>query len=384
MSNAFSNFLSGAVGGLINAPGNLRDYQHANRLYVQNNYSRAPKFGFMYFVQFNIEDGIPLNDQWKTQGGARDVGFLVKKIDMPKFTMVNEVVNQYNKKTVIQTGIKYNPISMEFHDDNKDITNSLWTNYYRYYFTDGRYGDSDTSGANYINNRRGGTKYSDKDYPFGLNSGQNNPFFKSIDIYVLHQHNFTQMTLVNPLVTEWSHDNLDQTESSKILSNRMSVAYEAVFYKQGRIAKGQGDQFTAHYYDKTPSPLSVGGQGSSSLFGGGGVIAGVDGVFGSLADGNYLGAALQAVTTVRNAKNLTVQGVLGEASGIATSALAGIATSNVGLGPLTGSGAFNLNGLTNAATGGVRQSGSLGVVLSNNQFSNTFQTAATQASITGR
>jgi hypothetical protein len=106
-------------------------------------------------------------------------------------------------------------------------------------------------------------------------------------------------------------------------------------------------------------------------------------VFDSLADGNYLGAALQAVTTIKNAKNLTTQGVLGEVSGMATSALAGIARSNVGLGPLTGSGPFNLNGLTNAALGGASQAGQLGVILPNNQF-NSNLTVTTPVSVTGR
>jgi hypothetical protein len=47
--DAFTNFLGGVVGGVFGPTGNLRDYQHANRLYVQNSYSRAPKFGFLYF-----------------------------------------------------------------------------------------------------------------------------------------------------------------------------------------------------------------------------------------------------------------------------------------------------------------------------------------------
>jgi len=383
MSDAFTNFLSGAAGGLLNSTGNLRDYQHANRLYVQNNYARAPKVGFLYFVQFNIEANVVKSPSWQQHGGAKDIGFLVKKIDMPKFTMANEVVNQYNKKTVIQTGIKYNPVSMEFHDDNSDLTNGLWTNYYKYYYTDGRYGDYSGNWA--LTNKYGGSKYANKDYPFGLNAGQDNPFFISIDIYVLHQHNFTKMTLVNPLVTEWTHDNLDQSEPNKILSNKMTVAYEAVSYATGKIKKNKdGSQFIAQYYDQTPSPLSVGGNGSATLFGEGGVIAGADSVFDSLADGNYLGAALQAATTIKNAKNLTTQGVLGEVSGLANSALANIARSNVGLGPLTGSGPFNLNGLTNAALGGASQGGSLGVILPNSQFSSGNLTITTPVSVTGK
>jgi hypothetical protein len=381
MSNPFNNFLGGVVGGTFGPTGNLRDYEHANRLYVQNNYARAPKVGFLYFVEFNINSKAVRNQQWQQQKGDRDVGFLVKKIDMPKFSVTTEIENQYNRKTIVQTGIKYAPVNIEFHDDNSDLTTGLWTNYYKYYYADSVYGDygsgiskGQSSSAVAFNNAKSGTRYSNKPYPYGLNSGQTNPFFNSINIYVLHQHKFTKMTLVNPLITEWSHDNLDQTESNKVLSSKMTVAYEAVLYGSGKIRKGKdGGHFIEQYYDQTPSPLSVGGNGSSTLFGEGGVIAGADSVFDSLAEGNYLAAAIQASTTIRNAKNLTKEGLINEGLGMANSSLANIARSN---------GGFNLNNIGAAALNGVNQNGQLGVILPNSQFSGNNLTQTTQRNVT--
>jgi Uma2 family endonuclease len=46
-------------------------------------------------------------------------------------------------------------------------------------------------------------------------------FFDSIDIFVLHKKRFTQVTLVNPKITDWIHDSLSQEESGRILSNKM-------------------------------------------------------------------------------------------------------------------------------------------------------------------
>ena len=87
MSNAFTNFLGGVVGGLLgDGDADMKDYQHADRLYVRNNYQRAPKFGFLYFVQFNINPGVIRNTEWLERGG-RDVGLLVKNADLPKFTL---------------------------------------------------------------------------------------------------------------------------------------------------------------------------------------------------------------------------------------------------------------------------------------------------------
>jgi hypothetical protein len=94
-------------------------------------------------------------------------------------------------------------------------------------------------------------------------------FFRSIDIYVMHlQKEYTKFTLVNPKITEWSHDNVSYSETTKTLQNRMSVAYETVFYEEGFIEQGIAPEgWTPVNYDKSPSPLSVGGNSQNALVG---------------------------------------------------------------------------------------------------------------------
>lgn len=256
MSNAFTQFLSGKEEV-------FRDYQHASRLFVNNTYARAPKFGFLYFVALNINQEAILDSQWNEQKGPRDVGILVKKVDLPKFSIATETLNQYNRKTVVQNKITYQPISIEFHDDNSDITNKLWINYYKNYFIDSNYGDlvagKDQKGG--IPSAYSDTKFGIQNNPYGMyNNNLKEDFFRSIEIYVLHQGNFSQFTIVNPKITEWSHDSLNSSDSAKVLQNRMTVAYENVIYKQGTIVKNQKpESFAAVYYDDYPSPYSVNG-----------------------------------------------------------------------------------------------------------------------------
>jgi hypothetical protein len=349
MSNAFTNFLSGMSDGIFGTSAQLKDFQHADRLYVRNTYARAPKVGFLYFVSFNINRNAVKDVVW----AGRDmttVGLLVKKLDLPKFSIATEVVNQYNRKTVVQTKLSYSPISIDFHDDNSDITNNLWKNYYKYYFADSNYGASSKQTPVEF----GDTKYGIKNNAYGLNNGQSVPFFTSIDIYVMHQQKFTQITLINPIVTEWTHDSLDQSDGAKTLANKMQVAYEDVVYNAGRIkGSAEASAFTAVYYDKSPSPLSVGGNGTNSLFGAGGVIAGVDSVFGQLDSGNYLGAAITAATTLKNAKNINlkqegysiVSGVLGniQATGNQPGGVIGALGSGLAQSSIGQSGNFGVN-----------------------------------------
>jgi len=358
MSNAFTNFLGGAVDSFLGGEGTqpmMKDFQHADRLYVRDTYARAPKLGFLYFVSFNINPAI----RTKFQSWSKNiptVGLLVKKIDLPKFSPHTETLNQYNRKTVVQTYIKYNPISVDFHDDNSDITTGLWHSYYKYYYGDGVGGVSTSEqtapgSGNWLTQVTGylggffkgaggpdatvqtpasfkDTKYrSGKlNFNYGLNNNQNQQFFDSIDIYVLHQHKFTQYTLINPIITEWTHDSVDQAEGNKILSSKMTVAYESVIYNYGRIKKGSSaNAFTANYYDVTPSPLSIGGGGSKSLLGPGGVIAGAGDVLGDLESGNFIGAFLKGKQVVQNAQQLTKAGILNEGAGLLSGTLNNVA-----------------------------------------------------------
>jgi len=355
MSNAFNNFLGSVTNGLLgDGQPSMKDFQHASNLYVANTYARAPKVGFLYFLSFNFNDYVVRDAAW-AKTGENDVGLLVRKVDLPKFKISTETLNQYNRKTKIQTKLEYEPINIEFHDDNSDITNGLWRNYYKYYYTDSTYGGSNDftqasspAKASFVKQLFGGlsapggkknrgstakpagsqaysdTKFSDNNYLYGLSSFQKAPFFRSIDIYVLHQQKFTQFTLVNPLVTDWAHDSLDQEQGSKVLHNRMSVVFENVYYQSGRIPESGSGDFKNYYYDTSPSPLSIGGKGSNSLFGPGGIISGTEAIFGAngaIAEGNYLGAALQTVTLLKNASHITKSSLIAEGYSMANSAL---------------------------------------------------------------
>lgn len=320
MSNAFNNFLGGVVNGLLGRGPILKDYQHADRVYVKNNYARAPKFGFLYFVTFNINTAaIPQDNRWAKEG-YKEVGLLVKRTDLPKFSITTETLNQYNRKTVVQTSLKYSPVSMEFHDDNSDITRDFWKAYFQYYYADSTYGNGISNKDTPKEFRN--TKYDVSSYRYGLNSNQKEPFIKSIDIYSLHQQKFSQYTLVNPMITEWSHDSLDQADGSKLLSNKMSIAYETVIYKEGLVKKTEPERFTAVYYDTSPSPLSIAGNGTNTIFGRGGILAGASAIFGG--EGTILEKAILGANVLRNAKSITKGGLKQEGYSILTGVLGNV------------------------------------------------------------
>ena len=315
-----NGFLDNVVSGALNPKGNLADYQHGARLYVDDSHRLTPKVKFLYHVSFNINSQAASIIPQLTQKHNNELNMLVKNVQLPAFNIQTDVKHQYNRKRVIQKRIDYQPINIQFHDDNFGVTTALWEAYYRYYFRDGNYasvqpdGSPDPTKKQFKNptqfNR--GTAFAERQYRYGFDNDSLEPFFNSIVIYQMSRKKYTAMTLVNPLIASWQHDTMDNSVSDPV-TNSMSVEYETVHYSRGAIGKGGPKGFAEEHYDKTPSPNSLLGGGSSSLLGLGGVLAGGFGVVDDITGGNVtFGTVLKAANTLQNAGSLTSSGIGGE------------------------------------------------------------------------
>lgn len=336
---------------VLNTGIQLKDYQHASRLYADDVFALAPKAGWLYYVVFDIDPSAITDNTWNNQQRVSEVGMLVKSADLPKFNVQTEVVNQYNRKTVIQKGINYNPVNLVMHDDQSNVVHNMWLNYYRYYFADSTWAGTgpigtakdNTPGA-YQNN-----KYLPANDLFNpINYGMNSklvvaPFFRSITIYQLNRKLFTSYKLVNPIIQTWEHDKLDQSNGSKLAESKMTVAYEAVFYGVGRVKKDTPTGFAMFHYDTSPSPLSLAGGGNNSVFGPGGVVAGALDIFGDVSNIlnpdskisplGVLGTVIKGANLVRNVQGITKESLRAEGYKILNNTLRDIAAGSLnGLG----------------------------------------------------
>ena len=309
---SINNFLKGFQDGL---PG-MKDYQHASRLYLDDNFKLMPKQKFLFHVVFNTDetlfvDGFNANERYQ-------LNMLVKQCDLPKYNMSYEEKTQYNKKMYNATRIAYEPVNITFHDDHADTVNAFWKKYYEYNIADSIGMNSDLTISNtkddYYN--FGDARQTTK---FGMDTPRQRqkPYLKGIEIFVLHKKRFTSMTLVNPVIGSFSHDNLDQADGAGVMNNTMQILYETVIYKSGIINKNNVPGFATINYDNSPSPLTVLGGGTNSIFGPGGVVDGIGSVIRNVQSGNILGAILGASNTYNNAKKIKKSAVKEELKGIA-------------------------------------------------------------------
>ena len=235
----------------------LRDFQHAARLYRDNYYSLAPKNKFLYYVNFNLTAAGRAASSRLASKYLAELNMLCKSVDLPQYSANVEVKNQYNRKKLVQTRIDYTPVKITMHDDNAGISTLLLESYYRYYYKDGTYYDD--VAAFQPNN----LYETDDKKTYGFETPDTEPFFESITIYQMSRQQFTEFTLVNPVIERWGHDTMDQTDGAGIVENNLEISYESVYYSRGTVDIDNPATFATRRYDVVQSPLGGKGDGPS-------------------------------------------------------------------------------------------------------------------------
>ena len=85
----------------------------------------------------------------------------------------------------------------------------------------------------------------------------------------------------------------------------MQIFYETVLYGAGKVNKANIPGFATIHYDLEPSPLSVLGGGTTSIFGPGGIVDGIGSVIRDVQTGNFsVATILRGINTYNNAKKI--------------------------------------------------------------------------------
>lgn len=311
-----TDFASGFVQGVTHPKGLLSNWRHATHLFVDDNYRLTPRSRFLFYVKFTMDKNA-IRAPAFTNKHTEEVGMLVKSSDLPKMNFSTVTKNQYNRKKILYTDTTYEPINIKLHDDADGVTNALWAQYFGYYSADRM---TATSSAAYKSTHFHPTNTPLDNYRYGLDNNVTAPFFKSVTIYTMSRNRFLAYELVNPRIKKWDHGSMDHA-SNEMQESLMTLEYEAVKYLGGSVTSNNPG-FTSLHYDTTPSPLSVAGGGTASLTGNGGVLAGMEQIFGDVANGDafstlggLISTAVKAKNTFDNASKLSTSGILTEVAG---------------------------------------------------------------------
>jgi hypothetical protein len=317
MANKFTRFLTGVGSGLTNPKGLVSNWQHATRLFIDDTYRLSPRTKFSFYVNFEIDKTANTSLAFNEKH-ANEVGLLVKNTDLPRYNFDSVVKNQYNRKKIIYKQINYDPITISLHDDSAGIVNALWAIYYGYYVRD-RSNPIVSYNANHYRN----TDTPEENFRYGLDNEISVPFFKTINLYTMSRRRFLGYTLINPKIKSWNHGSVDYAAGSEVLESQMTIEYEAVKYSSGNVSFNSPKGFATLHYDTLPSPLSVAGGGVGNLLGEGGVLDGLESIFGDVAGGStfdspggFLNTAIKTINTYKNLKELSTESIKREAVNI--------------------------------------------------------------------
>jgi hypothetical protein len=327
MSGFFQNLLRDAAGTFFGSDF-LRDYTHASKTFRTNAYQYSPKFKFLFHVYFDIN---PEAYSQNVNTGA-NFGLAVKTVKLPGFSFNTQDMNQYNRKRIIQTKIKYDPVNITFHDDNGNMIRNLWKAYYNYSYADGtkpkvvfagaRGGAPSATGATLAtyNERTTYTPSITGNDDWGYigetpnPGGHKIPFFKNITVFGLSRHNFVAYTLINPIINKFNHDTYNYNENGGIMEMQMDLDYETVVYNEGALDGRTPSNIITGFgldanYDRTVSPIARPGA-NGTILGQGGLVDGVGGAIQDLSSGNILGAIQKAGTTYNTFKNVPINNLV--------------------------------------------------------------------------
>ncbi len=304
----------------------MKDYKHAARLYLDEAFRLSPKNRFLYHVVFNINPLAAGNMLNRAKGEQIELGMLTKSVDLPAYQFNVEMKNQYNYKNYVQTGITYEPVTVTLHDDMGDVATAFFKSYYQHYMTDTLHQQGEYNAI----------KFDNKNTPepaagrWGMDNGEDERFLNSISIFQLHRQRFTEFRLMNPIINDYRNGSMDQADGGGVSEQSFSVSYSGVLIEAGAIKRDKPQGFAVLHYDNTKSPISPLGGGTDSIFGSGGVLAGISTAFGLAKSGNFLGALLSGVTTYKTIKRgKATRGIKEEIFGLAGTFLSG-ARNNLG------------------------------------------------------
>jgi hypothetical protein len=309
----------------------LRDYTHASKTFTSNNYELKPKVKFLFHVSFTLNvEQIPYLRGVFSNSDIQELSLLVKTVDLPKYTIATDTLNQYNRKRIIQKKIEYQPVNLSFHDDSGDNARKLWYYYFSYYFkdpaqrylspnnTNGSAGanTNTTTGFGYNNRDIYNDSWLVKDWGYSGESFTDGtstnkpPFFRDIRIYGMDQRKYAEYVLINPLIQSWNHDTYDYAQGNSTMQHSLSIQYETVKYYEGAIGKTRPDTnifgfADPSHYDTRLSPIAKPGS-NATIFGQGGLLDAGQGILSDLQSGT-VGGLIGAAQTAMRVKN-TVKG----------------------------------------------------------------------------
>jgi len=201
--------------------------------------ARAPKFKFMFVVQF-----IPASGYAALAGndyGPLSMAFTVKKAGRPNIRYHEEDVNYYNFRTKVITKTEFGEMNMSFHDDNMNLAVQFFHAYTRAMtpitgITNAKSDSMEQNGmdfqGNTLNSADIRNAITSNHYPASIGPlhGDMKQIFKEIRLYHVFDwgHRMNVWRFINPRINQLNMDDLDMSVGTEGTELAMTFSYDTL------------------------------------------------------------------------------------------------------------------------------------------------------------
>lgn len=219
--------INGLLQGLGPSNNKVHDFKHASKIFRNDSFRLHPKYAFLFYVRINLNPIFTMF--WGQQ--ALEVGSLAKQVTMPRFQVDVKTLNAYNRVNLVQTKMKYDPVTIRFHDDGDNVIRELWYDYYSYYFRDSDHGTNTYAAPHKYQARlTDGWGYTLRNPQGYAADTPQTHLINSVQIFSFHQKRFSEVRLVNPIISAFRHGEHDMANGTGLMEHEMTLNYETVTY----------------------------------------------------------------------------------------------------------------------------------------------------------
>jgi len=255
----------------------LKPANRAAKLYTSgSDFQSAPRQQHQFVVVFNLYPDVIdsfLRPQQQFLKNFRDnLHFICHTVDAPNFSVVQDIVNQYNRKRVINRKVEFDPMTLRMYDTHDGLGIKFIKLLYEFEFNSARLYKKKGSGTrdvnedhNYIQSIYQTEEQFQRTHNFGLRQfeADKHRLLKSIDFYQLAGKVYTKTRVVHPRLSRVDMDNFDYS-SSQPVNLAMAFTYENLLFEEVNVEfeeaeydlKAMMDE-TADFEDFVPAPPST-------------------------------------------------------------------------------------------------------------------------------
>lgn len=201
----------------------LKDSAWASNYFGGAEMLNQPKRKFLFFCGF-IGNPLAMKPEFAAELMTNKYIFMSKGMKPPSFSIETEVLNQYNRKRIVQTGVTYDTITLRVHDDVDNKMSQLMYEYMRYTNKD----FSNTNKEDWVSDVvKPDFKQSEN---WGMNLHADKQFFSGMWLAWVNSGRVTYAIIHNPLISKIDFDDLDYTDS-ELAEISITLDYEGVVFK---------------------------------------------------------------------------------------------------------------------------------------------------------